>query len=81
MSATLTQALKERSAAEARIAHLLQKLWPIGNPIRWTRGADPSHWHEGIVTAHSTSDRIKVKNTATGREYWIHAYDVMETWR
>lgn len=33
---------------------------------------------DGTVVLHGYGDRIKVKNAATQREYWISAYDILQ---
>lgn len=71
---------KNRDDAARRVATYLRDEWPVGAAIRWRRFAAATsstggHCH-GVVTGHGGGERIKVRNAVTGREYWIHAYDM-----
>lgn len=48
----------------------------IGNRIRYTHGKSVV---SGIVLRYSCgADRLFVKSDESGKEYWIHAYRVLE---
>lgn len=66
-------AIRKRDVAELHVANVLKTQYPIGSPIEWEGNNDV---YAGVVTAHSDGDRIKVRNTATGAEYWIFAYRI-----
>ncbi len=80
MRRTRLQMLQNARAKVARakqsVAMILEQQWPVGTPIKWSRNYGRAH--TGWVVSHSKSDRIKVENADTGKEYWIHAYNIRD---
>ena len=73
MSQRLKEALRRRREEEHEVAAALKADYPPGAKIRWKIG---EHHADGEVTMNCYGDRIKVRNIRTGRERFIHAYDV-----
>lgn len=66
--AQLKTALKESAAAQKAVTRLIAEHFPIGSSASWEKsGALQS----GTVVDLDYGDRLKVRNGATGREYWI----------
>lgn len=72
--AAYKKALKARDLADAEITRMFAALFEVGGAVsyrRQTRG----RVHSGkIVDTSAWSQRLRVYNPATGKEYWIDAY-------
>lgn len=74
MSKALAVALERRREAEDKVERTLRRDYPPGAKVVWKKNGV----HEGIVLDKASGDRIKVKNEQTHREFWIHAYCIVE---
>jgi hypothetical protein len=68
--------LDNRRAIDMMIAKQIERDYPIDEQIEWTRGGAGKR-HFGRVVMHCRSDRVKVRNDATGKELFIRAYDIV----
>lgn len=74
MSAALRKAFKKVGNAEKELARVLTRDYPLNTKISWERNGT----HYGTVIMHG-ADRLKVYNTRSGKQYWIHAYCIVDS--
>jgi hypothetical protein len=68
--------LDEVHLAQKRACAVIHSAYPVGGEITWERGG---HLQHGIVLSNSThgsGDSFRVRNSRTGKEYWIDFYNV-----
>ncbi len=70
----LAEALRQKRKAQDNVASVMRQEYPIGAPISWDRNGI----HDGKVVSHGYQDRIKVRNSHTGNEFWIDAAIIVE---
>ena len=73
MNAKLKRAIRSVQASEEKLGSVMRTDYPVGGRVRWGRGG---YTQRGEVIMHGYQDRLKVLNHKTGRELWIHAYDI-----
>ena len=68
--------LKQARNFMERLGDRIQKDYPIGSPITW----EPRHRSvaQGQVVDYGGAGRLKVRNEATGKEYWIAPYAILK---
>ena len=75
---TKIQAASEAiSKAERKLTAIVYRQFPVHEEIRWRRGFDLPVCH-GEVVMHGSSGNLRVQNYATGVEYWIEPYKIVE---
>jgi hypothetical protein len=67
VSARLVAAKAALLDAQKAYEKVLREDYPINGRVRWDRLGT----HSGIVLQHGYGGRLQVKNTNTGRTYWI----------
>lgn len=72
----LKQAKDEIHRARSQFERSVAKECPAGSPIRWLRGTSSSIQYGTVIW--TAGERIKVRNGATGKEYVIGLYDVLQ---
>jgi hypothetical protein len=66
--------LDNRRAIDKMIAKQIERDYPVGEEIEWQKGG---RQYGGRVVHHCFGDRLKVHNEKTGRELFIHAYQIV----
>jgi hypothetical protein len=59
--------------AEKIFESVIRRELPVGEPTAWIYNGR----HQGVVVAHGYKTRIKVRNNATSKEYWIDVTDII----
>ena len=69
-------ALQEVREAEKRAAIVMLNHYPVGSDVAWDRGGHTQYGTILVTNNYRAGDRFKVRNDATGKEYWITFYDI-----
>lgn len=75
MDLTLEEIRRLKTAiadAQDTLERYIERRWPVGSPVTWDKHG---HLQYGEVI-HTGLSRLKVRNGATQRAYWIDIYDV-----
>lgn len=78
---TLTEMIAAHSRAESLLLDRIRASYPEGAAVFWMVG---NRLHSGhIVVGMTYGDlwhaRFKIHNSATGRDYWVNAAELVET--
>ena len=73
---------RQRKAIDRKIQRLSKvTLFPIGAPVFWLRQRNgESYVQRGTIVMHGYDDRFKVENSATGKQFWLTAYQLRREW-
>ncbi|MEE9598180.1 MAG: hypothetical protein V3V96_15520 [Acidiferrobacterales bacterium] len=76
MNLKVRNALRAIDDARSRLRYILMNEYPIGTSIEWQRGT--AQVAEGLVLEYAPEgNRVKVRNTFSGKEFWIYARDIV----
>ncbi|MDF3809275.1 MULTISPECIES: hypothetical protein [Rhodopseudomonas] len=64
--------------AAADFDRAVKEYFPVGIKIAWRIGGCTGKCCHGEVTGVGYQDRIKVRNSKTGKERWIRGYDLYD---